>query len=94
LIPKNGQNWLNGKLISKEFILQHGMIICFGQQSNFRFYDEQSKHAIRNTNQLTMYSSLPILPSKTTTTIERKSPSIKKVNVLPALLEVRPESKS
>ena len=40
LIPRDEIS-LNGKLISTPFILQHGILISFRQNSTFRYYDPQ-----------------------------------------------------
>ncbi|CAF5188291.1 unnamed protein product, partial [Rotaria sp. Silwood1] len=36
--------WLNGKLVSTPFVLQHGSMICFGRNSTFRYCDPQFVH--------------------------------------------------
>ncbi|CAF0761282.1 unnamed protein product [Adineta steineri] len=40
LTPR-GEVWLNGKLVSTPFVLQHGSLICFGRNSTFRYCDPQ-----------------------------------------------------
>ncbi len=66
LIPR-GEIWLNRKLISTSFILQHQALICFGRTLTFRYYDQKPKSILtqlkqQNGNQLSIYNSLPILP--------------------------------
>ncbi|CAF4448592.1 unnamed protein product, partial [Rotaria magnacalcarata] len=40
LTPR-GEIWLNGKLVSTPFVLQHGSLVCFGRNSTFRYCDPQ-----------------------------------------------------
>ncbi|UJR35275.1 hypothetical protein I4U23_028039 [Adineta vaga] len=40
LTPR-GEVWLNGKLVSTPFVLQHGSMVCFGRNSTFRYCDPQ-----------------------------------------------------
>jgi hypothetical protein len=51
LTPR-GEVWLNGKLVSSPFVLQHGSLICFGRNSTFRYCDPQfvQKTAIKSSN--------------------------------------------
>ncbi|CAF2382178.1 unnamed protein product [Rotaria sp. Silwood2] len=43
LTPR-GEIWLNGKLVSTPFVLQHGVLVCFGRNSTFRYCDPQFVH--------------------------------------------------
>jgi hypothetical protein len=40
LTPR-GEIWLNGKLVSAPFVLQHGSLVCFGRNATFRYCDPQ-----------------------------------------------------
>lgn len=48
LTPR-GEVWLNGKLVSTPFVLQHGSLICFGRNSTFRYCDPQFVHKTTTT---------------------------------------------
>ncbi|CAF0829403.1 unnamed protein product [Rotaria sp. Silwood1] len=70
LVP-HGEIWLNGKPVSKPFILQHGAVIRFGRNATFCYCDPQfiqksnliSEHRkSQNVDKLFVYGSLPILP--------------------------------
>ena len=69
LTPR-GEVWLNGKLVSSPFVLQHGSLICFGRNSTFRYCDPQFVHktAIKsskpqiNGDKSSVHSSLSALP--------------------------------
>ncbi|CAF5120183.1 unnamed protein product, partial [Rotaria sp. Silwood1] len=74
LTPR-GEIWLNGKLVSTPFVLQHGSMICFGRNSTFRYCDPQFVHktAMKTSNIIptkpqihgdkpTIHSSLSTLP--------------------------------
>ncbi|CAF3795794.1 unnamed protein product [Rotaria magnacalcarata] len=56
LTPR-GEIWLNGKLVSTPFVLQHGSLVCFGRNSTFRYCDPQFV-------QKTSTKSSNIIPSK------------------------------
>ncbi|CAF2535617.1 unnamed protein product [Rotaria sp. Silwood2] len=43
LTPR-GEVWLNGKLVSTPFVLQHGILVCFRRNSTFRYCDPQFVH--------------------------------------------------
>jgi hypothetical protein len=74
LTPR-GEVWLNGKLVSSPFVLQHGSLICFGRNSTFRYCDPQfvQKTTIKPSNLIStkqqlngdkssIHSSLTALP--------------------------------
>ncbi|CAF3620661.1 unnamed protein product [Rotaria sordida] len=69
LIP-HGEIWINEKLISTPFILQHGIVIRFGRNSTFYYCDPQfvqksklisGQRKQQNEDNLFVYGSLPIL---------------------------------
>ncbi|CAF1249551.1 unnamed protein product [Adineta steineri] len=69
IIPRS-EVQINGKLIITPSILKHGMIICFGRNSTFRYYDPQIVQKIKqifipNREKSSVYSSEPILLKKT-----------------------------
>jgi hypothetical protein len=73
LTPR-GEVWLNGKLLSTPFVLQHGSLICFGRNSTFRYCDPQvvQKTTVKSSNVMpskqangdksSIHSSLSALP--------------------------------
>jgi len=85
LTPR-GEVWLNGKLVSTPFVLQHGALICFGRNSTFRYCDPQFvqktvKPQLMNGDKPAMHSSLTSLPMN----------GMKKVNPIEAnTLQIRP----
>lgn len=91
-----GEIWLNGKLVSTPFVLQHGAMVCFGRNSTFRYCDPQfvQKTAMKsniigtkpqiNGDKPTVHGSLSTLPMS----------AAKKSNQIESnTLQIRPPSK-
>ncbi|CAF1359330.1 unnamed protein product, partial [Adineta ricciae] len=97
LIPR-GEVSINGKPIPTSHTLQHGVLICFGRNSIFRYVDLQTVQRMRRSrieNPMTssIYSSAPALSTKMNVQERRTSPakannSQTKIDVLPGLLDV------
>ena len=85
LTPR-GEIWLNGKLVSTPFVLQHGSLICFGRNATFRYCDPQFVQKTKPTKQIngdkiSIHSSLSTIPTN----------PMKKVNHIESnTLQIRP----
>ncbi|CAF0787688.1 unnamed protein product [Adineta ricciae] len=93
LTPR-GEVWLNGKLVSTPFVLQHGSLVCFGRNSTFRYCDPQfvNKTTVKPKVQLNgdkplshgSLSTLPMAAAKKSSSVESNTLQIRPAKDLPA----------